>query len=512
MSGLHTGSGTQFNFSYAPGVTTEQIIGFEMAGDFWSQQLSDNVTINLFVEMTDYLPKDVIGGALPAIEDNISYSTYRNNLQQDITSDIDTLVNQNQQNDRDKFTAYFDAEYSSNGYYKVDNNEYMKMTSANAKALNIIDPHDTGLDGYILMRNLDGVGDGSLNNVRWSYNYESDVIDSNSLDFLSVAIHEVGHALGFISGLDEAGWLAEKLEVNAQNEDDYYNSMVGNLNNATPMDMLRFSSESTSASGSGDSWIDMSIGGNPYLSFNGGQTTVAYFSTGENRRLGGDGNQASHWKEQEEALGIMDPILRVGQRREISELDTKLFDAIGWDLKTENSGDTDISIMHTQAKQKLAAKITINALENQIYIDHDALAQWVQTTTNDQTTTNNLGNVIQDMLDLTITRNFIDSNGGSNGLDDRGEALNEMITNSGEVYEWGWQGYWWGWQGYWWGWQGYWWGWQGYWQSNSDFKQDGFWQNFSFQTIELSDTSLLNTESSNSETTDILVNIYLDKL
>ncbi len=371
-------TGTQFNFSYAPGITVEQMIGFEMAGEFWSQQLSDNVTINLFAEITDYLPPDFIGGALPAIEENISYTTYRNSLEQDITSDIDSLINQNQQNDISGFTAYFDAQYDSNGYYKVDNNEYMKMTSANAKALNIIDPHDTSLDGYILMRNLDGVGDGTLNQVRWSYNYESDLIDSNSLDFLSVAIHEVGHALGFVSGLDDADWLAGKPNLNASNEDDYYSSMIGNLNNATPMDMLRFSSGSISASSSYDSWIDMSLGGNPYLSFNGGQTTVAYFSTGQNTELGGDGNQASHWKEQENALGIMAPVLGVGQRREISELDTQLFDAIGWDIRTDNSTSADLATIYTQAKQIVADKITFTAQTTGTNIDSDALAQWLQ--------------------------------------------------------------------------------------------------------------------------------------
>ncbi len=70
MENLDTG--TQFNFTYAPGTSLEQMIGFEMAGEFWSQQLADNVSINIFVEMTDYLPENVIGGALPGIEDNVN--------------------------------------------------------------------------------------------------------------------------------------------------------------------------------------------------------------------------------------------------------------------------------------------------------------------------------------------------------------------------------------------------------------------------------------------------------
>ena len=68
-----------------------------------------------------------------------------------------------------------------------------------------------------------------------------------------------------------------------------------------------------------------------------------------------------------------------------------------------------------------------------------------------------------------LTPDFVDEN--QNEIDDRGEKLHEMVVNSGEVYNWGWRGYWWGWRGY--------------WQSGDNFDQDGFWQNFNFQTLRL---------------------------
>ena len=232
--------GLDFNFTFAPGVSLEQMIGFEMAGEFWSQQLADNATINIVVEMTDYLPENVIGGALPGIEENVRYEEFRYRLEQDMTSNVDSLINENQQDETDKFTAYFSSQYSEDGY-KVDNNEYMQMTRANAKALDIIDPHDSGFDSYILIRNLDGIDDGALNDFRWNYDYSDNPIAGNELDFLSVAIHEIGHSLGFFSGVDQACWLAEQADFTEANEEDYYSDLVGNLNNATPMDMLRFS-------------------------------------------------------------------------------------------------------------------------------------------------------------------------------------------------------------------------------------------------------------------------------
>lgn len=447
MDGIDTG--TQFNFTYAPGVSLDQMMGFEMAGEFWSQHLADDVSINIFVEMTDYLPENVIGGALPGIEDNVRYADYRQKLEQDITSDIDTLIDKKQQNRTDKFTAYFSSDRGEDGY-KVNRNEYMKMTRANAKALDLIAPHDPGLDGYVLMRDLDGVGDGDLNDIRWSYDYEGDFVDSNSLDFLSVAIHEIGHTMGFISGLDEANWLAEKLNYKKSKEDDYYSSLKGTLNNATPVDMMRFSKASYDFS-DGRNWIDMSIGGKPFLSFSGSRgKPVAYFATGGNTGLGGDGDQASHWKRQDDVLGIMDPVLATGQRREITELDLQLFDAIGWDLKT---GNETIETIHTQAKAELADRMGVTV-------------EWMEI------------NPVE--AAEILTPDYIDLD--NNNYDDRGERLHEMVVESGEVYEWGWQGYWWGWQGYWWGWQGY-------WQSTEDLTQDGFWQNFSRQTLEVSDNS-----------------------
>ena len=77
MNGINPG--VEFNFSFAEGATNEQILGFELAGEIWSQYLGDtfngeDLDINIHVEIGDDLLPD---------NDNwwsISYYPNRSNL------------------------------------------------------------------------------------------------------------------------------------------------------------------------------------------------------------------------------------------------------------------------------------------------------------------------------------------------------------------------------------------------------------------------------------------------
>jgi hypothetical protein len=363
-----------FNFTYQPGVSLEQMTGFEMAGKIWSSYLQDNVTLNIHVGVTTDLPDNVIGGALPGTM-IARYETWRNRFQQDMTSTGDQLAFQNLQDDKDKFTALVDG-------YKTDNNYELTMTRANAKALGLLTANDATLDGFIQMRDLDG------QSVNWGYDYlRTGVAPTNTLDFLSVALHEVGHVLGFVSGVDKPGWLLQKTNYNPGHISDFYASLTGKLNHATSLDLFRYSAESVAKGGSGDPWIDLSIGGNPYFSIDGGKTVLANYATGNDPNVGGDGYQASHWQQRDtNSLGIMNPTLAVGQQAKVSALDLTVFDVIGWDLKSTSALTTGnlmpliLSNTQVEAKQKLAneAGMTIeqweaNPLEAAQLLAHDRL-------------------------------------------------------------------------------------------------------------------------------------------
>ncbi len=300
-------AGVDFNFSFAPGVTDEQILGFEMAGEIWSHHLRDNATVNIHVEMTDQLPENVIGGALPGMQKDVKYDNLWQELSEDITSSNDLSAFNNRVYTEKQFTALVNGRELQ----KVD---HMKLTNANAKALGYIGSNSAQLDGYILMSDFTG-----QSNVQWDYDpLRNDNLADNSLDFLSVALHEIGHVLGFVSGVDDGQWLSVVTESNG-------GTIKGSeMKFATSLDLFRYSSKDR---------IDFSVGQNPYFSIDGGNTNLAYFATGESSNLGGDGYQASHWKHNSgNPLGIMDPVLKMGDRREISPLDTKAMDVIGWDV------------------------------------------------------------------------------------------------------------------------------------------------------------------------------------
>lgn len=327
-----------FEFTFSDNTPMEVRSVFWAAGDAWSKQLTDDVTVNIFVDYGT-LPTNVLAGTRPAMIQK-PYSEFLAGLSQDkSTQDNTKYISQ----DYDDARALSKLQNSTNFRYLRKNSsatetvigDTISLTRANAKALGLIaqnSPDYSNVDASIRVSNT----------TSWHYyNLLVPVPPIDRYDLLTVATHEIGHVLGFVTGVDA-------FELNQ------------NLKYVTPMDMFRYSKQSRTAG------IPDWTSGETYFSLESGDHPLAYFSHG----VKVDGFQAGHW-EYGESHGTMDPLLSKGERWEISELDWQLLDVIGWDYGSQlyknmatvmqginwNTSNPDLSMVENLLKADLSIEM-----------------------------------------------------------------------------------------------------------------------------------------------------------
>ncbi len=137
-------------------------------------------------------------------------------------------------------------------------------------------------------------------------------ISSGLTDFDAVAVHELGHVLGFNS------------EVGSRELDPSSNLAV------TIWDLFRFRPGTANLGNFGAAQRILSSGGTQ-VQFSGGSELG--LSTGKPDGNGGDGEQAAHWKADEQSgtfIGIMDPTIARGVREVMSVNDQNTIDSFGY--------------------------------------------------------------------------------------------------------------------------------------------------------------------------------------
>lgn len=300
------------------GVGTQARAGFQAAADFWSSKLSDNVTVNLDIGFTD-LGAGILGSAQSYSEFH-TYSQFRTAIAADITSaddmsfsaglpggsSFDPYINRTSDNPNgsNSPTAYVDNDGGAN-------NSSVNVNRATAKALGILSGSTALADAAITFSSS------------FSFDFDrSNGITGGTFDFVGVAIHEIGHALGFVSGVDILDINSPPANVNGPFNDDLFTFV-------TPLDFTRFSAASQTAGADLDWTADSRA---KYFSLDGGTTSVLNnaWSLGKNF---GDGRQASHWKDSL-GIGIMDPTFAGGELGVVSNLDLRALDAIGFNLSS----------------------------------------------------------------------------------------------------------------------------------------------------------------------------------
>ncbi len=182
---------------------------------------------------------------------------------------------------------------------------------------NVVAPAATFQALGLLPQQLDPADDGPMIgfNAAFSFDFdETNGTDSNKVDFYSVALHEIGHALGFIS------FVAERRGR------DFPSVAILDLFRVGPKVTLEtFDTAKRRLKPKGK-----------HVFFDGVDNLA--LSTGKPNGKKGDRRQASHWKDDELTgayIGIMDPTISLGETKTITDHDLRALDVMGYRLVGE---------------------------------------------------------------------------------------------------------------------------------------------------------------------------------
>lgn len=329
----------------------DALFAFQKAANYWNKTLTNDVTLHFDISFAA-LGSNVLGSTR-------SYSNYLAvtdayaGLAATGTTALDAIAVAN----LSKLNAGGGLTIRTNNYFDVANkvgiqdgtttrtgnaiiNNYLDVNQSVIKALGM-----TGKTGAL------NKYDATIKfSSQFAFDFDpSNGIDAGKYDFTAVAVHEIGHALGFVSGADTfdilmhgKGPLAASFEAG-----DFGSADIADFNVGSTLDLFRYGN---SVGADGKAILQWSANRPAYFSIDGktvfGIGDAAFqepatFSTGS---FSGDGAQASHWKDNigfidpdapgcfqsSRQVGIMDPTSSPCFTENVTRNDIAAFDAMGW--------------------------------------------------------------------------------------------------------------------------------------------------------------------------------------
>lgn len=304
--------------------------GFQVAANYWGSILTNDVSINLGVRFAPLAP-NIIGSTgsrrvdytVANWENRINATKSNSLLDRSIVlptltgggASIITNGTANDGNDDTSTLQYIDGTSTSS--------QVLYMNSSVVKAIGGTLASPDLLDGSVTFSS----------NFGFDFN-PGNGVTTDTFDFIAIAIHEIGHALGFVSGVDFLDYYGYPDGPGA----GFLGYSLNDTSIFSALDMFRYSADPSNIAPGGGPALDLSAGGvESYFSIDGGATAL-FGNTMSTGAYNGDGRQASHWKDTpacQVGNGIMDPTFCFEQRGVITALDLAAFDAMGWNLSVD---------------------------------------------------------------------------------------------------------------------------------------------------------------------------------
>lgn len=275
----------------------DALAAFERAAASWESVISDPVTVTLDVGL-ESLDPGVLASAGSVLL-TAGYDVIRNQMVADAALEADDII-------VSSLPTFAQSSFTTPTGFSTTGD--LTGNKAALKAMGF-----SGLDGAF------GATDATINfSTNFSFDFDnSDGVGAGLIDFETVALHEIGHALGFTSTVDTVDVLEDNNNTGA----------------VTPriLDLYRFADGTEPADALGFATATRSLEPNVEANFSDSDFEGA-MSTGA---FTGDGRQASHWKDNDltgTLIGIMDPTLGFQQVEGLGLLDLRALDVIGYDI------------------------------------------------------------------------------------------------------------------------------------------------------------------------------------